>query len=48
VTNEPRVVLGEYDTGWHDPVTSLERASALVPRATRHTAHLMAITEMCL
>jgi predicted amidohydrolase len=48
VTNELRVVLGEYDTSWHDPVTSLARASALVRRAARHGAHLVALPEMCL
>jgi predicted amidohydrolase len=48
VTNELRVVLGEYDTGWHDPLTSLERASDLVRRAAAHGAHLVALPEMCL
>jgi predicted amidohydrolase len=48
VTNELRVVLGEYDTGWHDPVTSLARASTLVRRAANHGAHLVALPEMCL
>ena len=48
MTNELRVVLGEYDTGWHDPVTSLSRASELVRRAARHGAHLVALPEMCL
>ena len=48
MTNELRVVLGEYDTGWHDPVTSLARASELVRRAARHGAHLVVLPEMCL
>ena len=48
MTNELRVVLGEYDTGWHDPARSLARASALVRRAARHGAHLVALPEMCL
>jgi predicted amidohydrolase len=48
VTNELRVVLGEYDTGWHDPLTSLERAADLVRRAAAHGAHLVALPEMCL
>jgi predicted amidohydrolase len=48
VTNELRVVLGEYDTGWHDPLGSLERAAALVHRAASHGAHLVALPEMAL
>ncbi|MDB4882138.1 MAG: Aliphatic amidase AmiE [Gemmatimonadetes bacterium] len=48
MTNELRVVLGEYDTGWHDPATSLERASALVRGAAKRGAHLVALPEMCL
>jgi len=48
VTNELRVVLGEYDTGWHDPVVSLQRAADLVQRAASHGAHLVALPEMCL
>jgi predicted amidohydrolase len=48
VTNELRVVLGEYDTGWHDPLGSLERAAALVHRAATHGAHLIALPEMAL
>ena len=48
MTNELRVVLGEYDTSWHDPATSLERASALVRGAAKRGAHLVALPEMCL
>jgi omega-amidase len=48
VTNELRVVLGEYDTGWHDPAVSLQRAADLVQRAASHGAHLVALPEMCL
>jgi len=48
VTNELRVVLGEYDTGWHDPHVSLQRASDLVRRAASHGAHLVALPEMAL
>jgi omega-amidase len=48
VTNELRVVLGEYDTGWHDPVVSLQRAADLVQRAASLGAHLVALPEMCL
>lgn len=42
-----RVALGEYDTGWHDPATSLERAGALVARAAGQGARLVALPEMC-
>jgi predicted amidohydrolase len=48
VTSELRVVLGEYDTGWHDPATSLERAGRLVRGAAKQGAHLVALPEMCL
>jgi predicted amidohydrolase len=48
VTNELRVVLGEYDAGWHDPAVSLQRAADLVQRAASHGAHLVALPEMCL
>jgi predicted amidohydrolase len=48
VTNELRVVLGEYDTGWHDPATSLSRAASLVRAAAAQGAHLVALPEMCL
>ncbi|MBW8768593.1 MAG: carbon-nitrogen family hydrolase [Gemmatimonadetes bacterium] len=48
MTNELRVVLGEYDTGWHDPAVSLQRAAELVQRAASHGAHLVALPEMCL
>jgi predicted amidohydrolase len=48
VTNELRVVLGEYDTSWHDPITSLVRASALVRGAATRGAHLVMLPEMCL
>lgn len=41
-----RVALGEYDTGWHDPVASLERAAALVARAAAAGAHLVVLPEM--
>jgi len=30
-----RVALGEYDTGWHDPTTSLARATDVVRAAAR-------------
>ena len=41
-----RVALGEYDIGWHDPVTSLARASALVADAARAGARLVVLPEM--
>ena len=41
-----RVALGEYDIGWHDPGTSLERARALVADAARGGARLVVLPEM--
>jgi predicted amidohydrolase len=41
-----RVALGEYDIGWHDPETSLERARALVADAARAGARLVVLPEM--
>jgi len=41
-----RVALGEYDIGWHDPGTSLERARALVADAARAGARLVVLPEM--
>ena len=48
MTSELRVVLGEYDTSWHDPATSLERAGRLVRGAAKQGAHLVVLPEMCL
>ncbi|MEO6525887.1 MAG: nitrilase-related carbon-nitrogen hydrolase [Gemmatimonadaceae bacterium] len=48
MTNELRVVLGEYDTSWHDPAISIERAATLVRSAAKGGAHLVALPEMCL
>ena len=42
-----RVALGEYDTGWHDPATSLARAAAVVGAAASAGAHLVVLPEMC-
>lgn len=42
-----RVALGEYDTGWHDPATSLARAEAVVADAARQGARLVVLPEMC-
>jgi predicted amidohydrolase len=42
-----RIALGEYDIGWHDPVASLARASALVDRAAAAGAQVIVLPEMC-
>lgn len=42
-----RIALGEYDIGWHDPATSLERASELVAHVTDRGAELVVLPEMC-
>lgn len=42
-----RVALGEYDTGWHDPAGSLDRAAALVVRAAADGADVVVLPEMC-
>lgn len=42
-----RVSLGEYDIGWHDPATSLDRADALAARAKAAGADLVMLPEMC-
>ena len=42
-----RVALGEYDTGWHDPATSLARAERLVRDAAAAGAALVVLPEMC-
>ncbi len=41
-----RVALGEYDIGWHDPASSLDRARALVADAARAGARLVVLPEM--
>jgi len=41
-----RVALGEYDIGWHDPETSLDRARALVADAASAGARLVVLPEM--
>lgn len=47
-TTQPlRVVLGEYDIGWHDSATSLERASAIVAAAAASGARFVVLPEMC-
>lgn len=42
-----RVALGEYDTGWHDPVVSLARAEEVVRSAAVSDAALVVLPEMC-
>lgn len=41
------VALGEYDTGWHDPRQSLERAASLAREARLSGAELLVLPEMC-
>ena len=41
------VALGEYDTGWHDPVQSLARAGAIADEARAVGADLLVLPEMC-
>src|SRR5690606_13090867 len=42
-----RVMLGEYDIGWHDPALSLGRAASLVAAAAGDGADLVVLPEMC-
>ena len=42
-----RIALGEYDIGWHDPHTSLDRAAALADVALSARARLLVLPEMC-
>ncbi|MEP6618046.1 MAG: nitrilase-related carbon-nitrogen hydrolase [bacterium] len=50
-TNDPqgtlRVALGEYDTGWHQPEGSLNRAEVVIARAASTGARLVVLPEMC-
>ena len=42
-----RVALGEYDTAWHDPSTSLDRAATVIRNAKSGGAELVVLPEMC-
>ena len=42
-----RVALAEYDTGWQQPESSLERAAVCVQRAASTGARLVVLPEMC-
>ena len=42
-----RAALGEYDTGWHDPLTSMQRARDVIAGAARLHARLVVLPEMC-
>jgi predicted amidohydrolase len=41
------VALGEYDTHWHDPVQSLERAGTVAQQARAASVQLLVLPEMC-
>jgi omega-amidase len=41
------VTLGEYDTGWHDPVRSLARARLIAQQTDAAGAELLVLPEMC-
>ena len=41
------MALGEYDTGWHDPVQSLARARVVAQQARAADADLLVLPEMC-
>ena len=41
------VALGQYDTGWHDPVKSLARAREIAQQARAAGADLLVLPEMC-
>ena len=42
-----QVALGEYDTGWHDPAASLDRAARFVDEAAANGADVVVLPEMC-
>jgi predicted amidohydrolase len=45
--NRLAVALGEYDTGWHRPVESIERAGVLAEQGRAAGADLLVFPEMC-
>ena len=42
-----QVALGEYDTGWHDPRSSVVRAAHVIRRAALDGADVVVLPEMC-
>lgn len=42
-----RIALGQYDTAWHEPEISLQRAAEIVHRAAESGAALVLLPEMC-
>jgi predicted amidohydrolase len=42
-----RAALGEYDTGWHDPESSVRRAHEVIGGAARLHARIVVLPEMC-
>lgn len=42
-----RVALGEYDTGWHDPLGSVSQAGELARSAKASGCDLLVLPEMC-
>jgi omega-amidase len=42
-----RIALGQYDTGWHDPARSLERAQQVVAKAAQAGARVVVLPETC-
>ncbi|MEO7218559.1 MAG: nitrilase-related carbon-nitrogen hydrolase [Gemmatimonadaceae bacterium] len=47
VGGQLRIALGEYDIGWHDPDTSLDRAARVVSESAAAGARLVILPEMC-
>lgn len=45
-TTRLTVALGEYDTGWHDPRTSIESAGRLIRRVAEVGADLVVLPEL--
>ena len=42
-----RIALGQYDTGWHEPESSLARAESIVRAGAAAGARLVVLPEMC-